>query len=136
MPAAYKTRQRARITALLAEHCEEHLTAEEIGRLLNERGDAVSRATIYRALDRLVEQGEVRRYTAGEGATACYQLAGAHCSEHYHFRCTACGRVLHVDCEHIDAIAAHLREEHGFALDCARTVFYGLCADCAKEKAL
>jgi len=132
MPGTYKTRQRARITALLAEHRESHLSAEEIWRLLRERGDTVSRATIYRALDRLVEQGEVRRYAAGDGAYACYQLADEHCSEHYHFRCTACGCVLHVECEHIDAIAAHIREEHGFLLDGTRTVFYGLCADCAK----
>ena len=134
MPGTYKTRQRARITALLAENRASHLSAEEIWRLLSERGDAVSRATIYRALDRLVEQGEVRRYVRGDGECACYQLADERCSEHYHFRCTACGRLLHVECAQLDAIAAHVREEHGFLLDGARTVFYGLCVDCAREK--
>ena len=130
----YRTKQRAFIMQLLARCQERHLSAEEIEAMLAQEGHLVSRATIYRCLDRLVEQGEVRRYSAGDGKSACYQLMQDDCQNHYHCRCTQCGALLHVSCEQLDRLRSHLLAEHGFTLDPARTVLYGLCAACAEKE--
>ena len=131
MAGEYRTRQRERITRLLTENRDSHLSAEEIETLLSQEECAVSRATIYRCLDRLVEQGEVRRYVSGDGKSACYQLAHTDCRRHYHFKCTACGALLHVECAQLDGLEKHIRAQHGFEVDSSRTVFYGLCKKCS-----
>lgn len=134
MGEEYRTRQRAAVMKILDENRDRHLSAEDIRALLEGSGCAVGRATIYRCLDRLVEAGQVTRCLGGEGECACYQLAGAACSRHYHFKCLHCGQLLHVDCGQLDAIEAHVHAEHGFVIDPARTVFYGICRDCAGKE--
>ena len=134
MGEAYQTRQRAAVMRILDENRERHLSAEDIRALLAESGCAVGRATIYRCLDRLVEAGQVSRYLGGEGECACYQLAATECRHHYHFKCVRCGALLHVECEQLDAIEAHVHSEHGFVIDPSRTVFYGICRSCSERE--
>ncbi len=46
---------------------EEHLSVDEILRLLRQQGEAVGTATVYRTLEVLVESGLVRAHDFGEG---------------------------------------------------------------------
>ncbi len=131
----YKTRQSVEILSLLAENKERHLTAEEVYLLLKSRGESVGQTTVYRHLERLCEAGKVRKFAGADGGGACFQLAenGEVCRAHYHLKCTACGALLHAECDFLNALSEHIQKEHGFAVDNGRTVFYGLCADCAKK---
>ena len=45
-------------------------------------------------------------------------------------KCEKCGTVQHVDCSHLAPLYRHLEEEHGFAIDAHRTLFYGVCRRC------
>ncbi|MEG2174399.1 MAG: Fur family transcriptional regulator, partial [Oscillospiraceae bacterium] len=111
-----------------------HLSVDDITALLEQEGSHVGRATVYRCLDRLVEQGALRRFAAGEGASACYQFVPDDgCIDHHHLKCTGCNALLHVECGLLDSLAAHLLSDHGFVLDTTKTVLYGLCADCAHQ---
>ena len=58
-------------------------TADGLAALLQEQGTPVGKATIYRYLEALVEQGMVRKYVM-EGASACYQYidAASACAQH------------------------------------------------------
>ena len=69
-------------------------SAEEISRYLAEEGSPVGKATVYRCLDRLVEQGTVRKFLLGEGESACYQYQTGECHSHYHLKCACCGALL------------------------------------------
>ena len=40
-----------------------------------------------------------------------------------------------LDCGFIRRMEAHIEKEHGFTLDSGRTVLYGLCGRCGKERA-
>lgn len=133
---AYQTKQRAAILALLTQ-CRAHMTADDIVRQLQERGLAVGKSTVYRYLDKLIEQGSVRRYVIEEGMPACYEYCAEAdaCSSHYHLKCTQCGRLLHVECETLRELNAHVRQHHGFLVDGSKTVLYGLCAHCAESGA-
>lgn len=131
----YNTKQGDLILRLIRENGGRHLTAEDIVRRLADSGCAVGKSTVYRHLERLTREGTVRRFVLHDGESACYQFAGDCCCNHYHLKCSRCGRLLHVECEYLDKVSEHIYEHHGFTLSEENTVLYGLCADCAgKEK--
>ena len=104
---------------------------------LSRKGSTVGQATVYRMIDRMAERGELRKYVIDGTTAACYQLVGtpdADCREHFHLKCERCGRLIHVECEELSRIAAHMREEHGFSVDSSKTVFYGICGSCKQGK--
>ena len=39
-----------------------------------------------------------------------------------------------MDCGFMETISEHFKNEHGFILDCRKTVIYGLCNDCAEKE--
>ena len=128
----YKTRQREMILELLKENADRHLTADDVTGYLKEQDTPVGKATIYRCLERLEEQGIIRKYMVPEGKGACYQYAGDNmeCHRHYHFKCEKCGKLFHVECEYLDGISKHVYGEHGFTIDSSKTVYYGICRNC------
>ncbi len=130
----YKTKQRAAVEAVL-QSTDNHVTVEEMVERLNADGKSVGRTTVYRCLERLVEEGRARKYAAQSGESACYQyIADDHaCHEHFHLKCTACGRLIHIECDHMNELSAHIAAEHGFAVDPLKTVLYGLCGECAAK---
>ena len=113
-----------------------HITAQSIAKKLDENGNYVGVSTVYRQLDKLVESGKVRKYIVEDGKSACYEYVGesGDCQRHYHLKCSGCGRLLHVECEYLDKIEAHILEHHGFVLNNEKTVLYGMCEDCRKKE--
>ncbi|MDL2323696.1 transcriptional repressor [Ruminococcaceae bacterium OttesenSCG-928-A16] len=134
-PKAYKTKQRQVILQALQAMPANHATAENVLEMLKQQGEEVGLATVYRNLDKLVNEGLVLKYTLPDGMRACYQYLDS-CAEHAHHChviCTGCGQVSHLECEHVDELAAHLLADHHLTLDRHKTVLYGLCASCAAK---
>ena len=74
MRNSYHTQQRCALLAFLSAHADEQFTVEQ---LLAAMGDeAPGRSTVYRALDRLVEEGTVRRFAPESGGSAASLLDG------------------------------------------------------------
>lgn len=130
----YRTRQRELIIERLIAARDRHITADELVEEL--RGDGVGRSTVYRALERLVDKGEVRKYRLDDGGS-CYQYTGGDdaCREHHHLMCLRCGRLFHTECGFLDELSAHIMKDHKFRLDTSRTVLYGVCEKCAEAEA-
>ncbi len=127
----YKTKQRDAILRYMQEHQEHHVTVNQIS---DSFAGAIGVTTIYRHLEKLLEQGLIRKYTV-DGAGACFQYAeDRQCREHFHLMCEKCGCLIHLECSHLNGLSGHILEEHGFRIDPFRTVFYGLCRDCIKEE--
>lgn len=131
----YNTKQGELIFGLLRESGGRHMTAEDISRSLSENGFKVGKATVYRHLEKLISDGKVRKFVLHDGESACYQFVGdsGECCNHYHLKCSRCGKLLHVECDFLDEVAKHIFEHHGFTLSEENTVLYGVCADCAEE---
>lgn len=134
--AGYKTRQRQAILDFLIEKKDEHVTVQNISEHLEKDGSRVGVTTIYRHLDKLLEQGFVRKYTVDGSTSACFQFAdpGKKCREHFHLKCESCGRLIHLNCSRTAGLCSHIFDEHGFEIDFFRTVFYGLCKECRIKK--
>lgn len=134
MKSEYKTRQREELLRYLASVPGHGLTVSEICTHMKEQGYSIGTTTVYRTLDKLVEEGEVNRYVAQDNAGAVYEYIDKSnsCSQPvcFHCKCERCGRLIHLKCDEMVHVADHLEEHHGFVLDPVRTVFYGICGDC------
>ena len=135
----YKTKHRDRILEILRENEGEHMTAGQILEQLRMRGVTIGVATIYRQLDRLVEEGAVNKYMVDAVTGACYEYRDGHGgnSAYVHGKCEKCGKVVHIERKFVEEAMQGLSETSagsGFELDCTRTLFYGICGDCRRQK--
>ena len=130
--SGYNTKQKEKLLEYLMKNKEKHTNVQEISAFLSAEGSSMGVATIYRQLDRLVEQGLVRKYAFDGKTCACYQYIEneEQCRSHFHLKCLGCGRLIHLDCEHLAELTRHIEDEHDFAIDYSQTVFYGRCSEC------
>ena len=114
----YNTKQGELIFSLLENSGGKHLTAEDISHTLGERGCPVGKATVFRHLEKMLRDVSVRKFVLHDGESACYQYVGgnADCCNHYHLKCSECGKLLHVECDFLEKVAEHIFEHHGFTL--------------------
>lgn len=133
--SGYKTRQKQKLLDYLVRNKEKHTNVQEISAFLTAEGTPVGTATIYRQLDKLVECGMVRRYNFDGKTGACYQYIedDNDCHEHFHLKCTLCGKLIHLSCDRLSCINQHIFERHGFQIDPSQTVFYGICSECSAK---
>ena len=131
--AGYNTKQKEKLVDFLINNKDKHTTVQEISAYLSTEGSPLGTATIYRQLDKLVESGVVRKFVINGKTGACYQyIENEHdCREHFHLKCISCGKLIHLNCDHLLSINKHIEEHHGFIIDPSQTVFYGRCADCS-----
>ena len=133
----YQTEQKRMLLQFLREHCERAYTVEEAVEALRVHGgaSAPAKSTVYRLMQRLVEEGEVKRFAVGNSRRFVYQLMGGEeCHSHLHMKCRACGRLFHLEERVSHALARTLATANGFSLDQADTVLFGECADCHRVR--
>ncbi len=121
------TRQRRAVAGVLAT-TDEFRSAQEIHQLLQDSGQRVGLATVYRTLQAMVDAGEVDQIRA-EGGEARYRRCATE-EHHHHLICRSCGRAVEVDGPAVEQWAAAVAREHGYA-DVTHTVeLTGTCAAC------
>ena len=123
-----RTRQRDAVTALLAEVSGFH-TVHQLHAMLRERGARVGLTTLYRALQVLVDLGEVDAMRPPVGDTL-YRRCGDS-EHHHHLVCRSCGHTVEVTGPAVERWADRMAAEHGFT-DVSHTLeIFGTCQRCA-----
>lgn len=92
-------------------------------------------ATIYRALDFLVEQGLIHRLDATNAWTACQHIQSQDC--HHHdllVVCTECGMVKELSAPQISQQLRELLATVGFSPNSPETEVRATCARCRQDK--
>jgi Fur family ferric uptake transcriptional regulator len=119
---------RAAVVELLGEQtcC---LTAQEIHEGLRARGRRVGVASVYRALDVLVEHGHVQRVDLGEGS-ARYEPAHADGAHHHHLVCDDCGKVEAFEDATLESALRSIEGRVGYEVAGHEVVVHGACGDC------
>ena len=132
----YNTKQKELLLDFLKNNGSKHVNVQEISSYLINSGNPMGTSTIYRQLERMVEQGTVRKYVLDGRAGACYQYVSEkqECGSHFHLKCVSCGTLFHLDCNYLSEIDKHIYEHHGFTVYNSKTVFYGICGKCNGEK--
>lgn len=104
-----------------------HATAEEIYQEVIREHPTVSRATVYRNLNRLAQEGRIRKLELPTGPDRFDHL----CHRHYHVRCEKCGRIFDVDMDCIPDLEKNIRDRRGFQITGHDILFRGICPECA-----
>ena len=121
------TRQRSALVALLDE-LDGFRSAQDLHALLRERGDSVGLATVYRALQALVDDGQLDMLRGTDGEAAYRRCSPSH---HHHLVCRSCGRTVEVADPPVERWAARVATEHGFADVQHQVEVFGTCAECS-----
>ena len=123
----YKTKQREAVSAYLAQHCERYFSVDDVWSAVSADGARIGRSTVYRCLEAMATDGSALKATT-PGGEARYKVAGD--SPAGQLVCLKCGQAFALDCHMVVEFSSHVQEHHGFMIDPARTVLYGLCGAC------
>ena len=127
VPGRRTTRQRSALVALLDE-LDGFRSAQDLHALLRQRGESVGLATVYRALQALVDDGQLDILRGNDGEASYRRCSPVH---HHHLVCRSCGRTVEVADPPVERWAARIATEHGFADVQHQVEVFGTCATCA-----
>ena len=119
------TIQRA-LTLETVQKLQNHPTADEVYTAVSAEYPNISRGTIYRNLNQLSENGDIRDLKVPGGADR-YDHDSA---DHYHVRCIRCGRIFDVDMEYMPDLERSIRDARGFQFLGHDLMFRGICPEC------
>ncbi len=106
-----------------------HVDADRLYRSMRRQGRKISRATVYRNLELLVDCGLVRRQRLGQRR---YLYEHVHPGQsHDHLICRMCDRVVEFVSPGISALQRELARAHGFDPTEHTLQISGICLDCA-----
>jgi Fur family ferric uptake transcriptional regulator len=109
----------------------DHFDAEALFRVFYERGEDISRATIYRTLPLLVESGLVQEAMRC-GERVCYEHIYGHRS-HGHMICVKCGKIIEFENAGLEKIKKSVCEEYSFKPEEFRFGIKGYCKNCKNK---
>jgi Fe2+ or Zn2+ uptake regulation protein len=118
----------ARAALLVTVREGDHLGVEAIAAGVRARVGHISLQAVYDALDALTAAGLIRRI---EPAGSPARFEGRVGDNHHHVVCRSCGTVTDVDCAVGEAPCLTASDDHGYAIDEAEVVYWGLCPDCS-----
>jgi Fur family transcriptional regulator, stress-responsive regulator len=119
------TAPRRAVLATLAAH--PHATADAVATAVRGELGSVSTQAVYDVLAACVDAGLVRRIEPA-GSAARYETRTG--DNHHHLVCRSCGRTADVDCVVDERPCLTPSDDHGFVVDEAEIVFWGLCPVC------
>ena len=127
------TRPRQLIAERLVELAanEVDFTTDDLWQELRQVEPRLGRATVYRAVEMLVNAGLLNRVEFADG-THHYRVCGG--SHHHHLTCTQCHRVVEVSiCLPIDQFRA-ISKQTDFAIEGHSISLFGRCAECRAQQ--
>ena len=107
---------------------EEHITVEQMYRLLTEEGYDYEPEFVRQCMNQMVDLGFAQKKQF-EGQPICYEHR--HLGRHHdHLICTKCGKIVEFSNEDMERLQAQVAAIQGFYTLQHRMEFYGLCDEC------
>jgi Fur family ferric uptake transcriptional regulator len=111
---------------------EDHVTLEEMCRLLREKGYDYTPQFVRQSLSRMVDLGFAqKKQFEGQPIRYEYRHLGRH---HDHLVCTKCGKIEEFSNEDMERIQISIAAERGFHMLQHRMEIYGLCSECLSRR--
>jgi Fur family ferric uptake transcriptional regulator len=125
------SQRRALVDHVFERH--DHFDADElIANLARvEGGEKVSRPTVYRTLNELVEAGLLRRMNLG--GRAVYEHDYGYPS-HDHLHCTMCDKLIEFQSDELERLREAVAREHRFRVTGHRLIVTGVCWECSTKR--
>jgi len=106
---------------------QSHLTAQAVYEQIRGQLPAVNPSTVYRALERLGEAGEISVSDLGTGA-AVYEAVAE--GVHHHLVCQKCQRVFTLEPEQVARFFRTVEKREHFKVLTNHLVLFGVCEAC------
>jgi Fur family transcriptional regulator, stress-responsive regulator len=119
---------RPRVAVLTAVHGNPHADTDSIIGVVRQDLGEVSHQAVYDVLRALTSAGLVRRIEPA-GSVARYESRTG--DNHHHIVCRSCGAIADVDCAVGTTPCLTASDDHGFEIDEAEVVYWGLCPTCS-----
>ncbi len=120
-----------RLAVLAAVYRGGHLDADAIAVVAREHLGSLSRQAVYDNLHALLDVGLVRRIEPAS-APALYEARVG--DNHHHLVCRGCGLVEDIDCVVGQRPCLEPSAAHGFLIEEAEVIFWGICPTCHNGK--
>ncbi|HCO70485.1 Fur family transcriptional regulator [Mesotoga sp.] len=123
------TAQREYVLRFFLEAETDHLSADEVYQKVQGRKFSISKATVYRTIELLVEIGLLRKIIFRDGIVRYEPVKkGEH--HHHHIICVNCGTVVEFHLDNLEKLEELVKSKTGYTIDDHQLKFYGLCPKC------
>lgn len=130
-PRQRMTKQRAAILDVLRDGT--FRSAQDWHDRLKHGGSSIGLATVYRALQALVETGDVDSVVTETGETLYRLCSVGDDHHHHHLRCRTCGKAEDIDLPSLEDWANALGAERGYASIEHTVELTGVCSECTAK---
>jgi Fur family ferric uptake transcriptional regulator len=120
------TLPRIKILAILQNPNNQHISAEDVYKILLEHNEEIGLATVYRVLNQFDDAGIVSRHHF-EGGKSVFELS--HKNHHDHLVCLICGKVIEFEDNVIEQRQIDIADSHNIKLTNHSLYLYGECDD-------
>jgi len=121
----------ARVALLEIVRDGDHLGVEAIASGVRARVGHISLQAVYDALHALTAARLISRIELAGGPVRFEGRVG---DNHHHVACRSCGDVADVECAVGEAPCLTASDDHGFSVDEAEVVYWGLCPGCSTAR--
>ncbi len=109
-----------------------HPSADDIYRIIASEHSSISKATVYRNLSLLSEEGKIGRIEAFGNGEVHYDHR---IDRHHHGYCRSCGRVVDIELsDDNDFLGMATPVEDGFVITSGEIIFEGICRECREKE--
>ena len=108
-----------------------HPTCDEIYREVIKKAPSVTKATVYRNLEGLEQEGKVLKIETEEHEAHFDHNA----YKHFHFQCRSCKRVFDIDLKSDPEAEKLVKKGQDFFVEGYSLLYIGLCPSCKEKKA-
>ena len=122
---SYNTKQKDLILDIIKSKNKE-FTVKDIYEDLDKK---VGLTTIYRFIDKLILDGLITK-NVSDNITYYQYLEKCEHDNHFYLKCEKCKEVKHIDCDCINELYDHIKNEHKFNLNKEKIIINGICSKC------
>lgn len=128
------TLQRRSVLDVLIEHCNEHLSTEEIYGRVKEKYPEIGLATVYRTVQLFEDMGIIDRLNFDDGCSRFELASEDTVHHHHHLICETCNKVYEVENDLLDEIEKEIESKYHFRIHDHNVMFYGKCKECISKE--
>ena len=121
------TLPRIKILQVLENSSVQHVSADDVYKMLIAADEEIGLATVYRVLTQFEQAGLVARHNF-EGGHSVFELSKE--DHHDHIVCQKCGKITEFSDEKIEIRQSEVAKSLGYTLLDHNLNMYGLCPDC------
>ncbi len=110
--------------------CEDHITAEDLYKIVNKRHKEIGSTTVYRTLKLLAVSGLATSRVFADQLTRYEPVSED--EHHDHLICLDCGSIIEFEDPKLERLQERIASDFGFSIVDHKVEFYGYCRNCKK----